>query len=100
MAREIDATQALIEELVRAVSEETGAKPSIAAIFVAPMVRHLQTQYGGREVYIPQPGRVYEVDSMRAMLEKTGYVVATCKHFRVSRRTLYRLLEQAETNVA
>lgn len=93
MAREIDATQALEDELVAAVSGETGMVASLARLFVRPVVKYLQAKHGGRRMYVPSPGRVYDIDAMRQQLEQTRDVDLVCRSHGVSRTTLYRLLD-------
>jgi hypothetical protein len=93
LAREVDATQVLRDELVQAVVRKTDVPPSYASLLVDSIVGHLQERYGGDRLYIPQAGRTYPVDEMRDYLASTRDVPATCRKFGVSRATLYRLLE-------
>ena len=96
MAREIDATQALEDELVAALAKDTGMLPSLAVMFVRPVVRYLQSKHAGRRMYVPSPGRTYDVEAMRQQLAETRDVDLVCKTHGVSRTTLYRLLDESE----
>lgn len=92
--RNVSPLQALEDEMVQAVVAETGLKESMARYMVAPIIRHLCSEYGGDRIYIPVR-RDYPVDEIRAAFERTRDVRAVCNEFGVSRRTLYRLLNTA-----
>jgi Mor family transcriptional regulator len=93
VTEDIDPARELLNELVRAVCEATGLRAVSAVRFVEPIVRHLQQNYGGEQLYIPSVGRTYPVDEMRQAVLSGVSMRALCRKYKVSRRTLYRLLD-------
>lgn len=93
-ARKLSPLQALEDEMLEAIARETGVKPEWARTFVAPIIRHLVSEYGGERLYIPKR-REYDVDEVLAFFHRVhGDVERTCREFSISRRTLYRLLPE------
>jgi hypothetical protein len=86
--------QLLEDELVEALVADTGLKPDWARKLIAPMMRHLVSEYGGERLYIPKR-REYEPEVVLAEFARTGNVEGTCAAFGISRRTLYRLLGES-----
>ncbi len=99
-AKALRSSDALTEELAAAIMRETGVKLTFALVFVVPIVRHLQTEYGGGKIYISKPGRTYRAADIRAEFARTRDVKATCKKFGISRRTLYRHLDIEDDGTA
>jgi DNA invertase Pin-like site-specific DNA recombinase len=56
------------------------------------VVRYLQQQYGGDELYIPQPHKPRNVDAILSAREKGRSIREICRAFSISRRTYYRLI--------
>jgi len=86
--------QELVSELAVALQEAKGIPYAVAADFAEPIVRHLQQQYGGDELYIPQPYmRVNAADLAAARAQRTP-LAEILRKFNISRRTYYRLLSR------
>lgn len=67
---------------------------------VSAVVAYLVEEYPAQDLYIPaslQPSS-YPVAAIRRDLESQVSVRSICKKFRLSRRTLYRLLDQEAAN--
>jgi hypothetical protein len=58
LARNVSPMQALEDELVHAVMIDTGLQTDMARFMVAPIIRHLRTEYGGDRLYIPKSQRI------------------------------------------
>jgi hypothetical protein len=80
--------------MVEAMVRDTGLKPEMARFMVRPILRHLCSEYGGEQLYIPTWRTEYPVDEIRAEFVATRDAVGTCRKFSISRRTLYRLLDE------
>jgi hypothetical protein len=90
--RKLTPMQALEDEMVEAVVTETGIKPDMARFIVAPIIRHLCSEYGGEQLYIPAIRKECPVEDVRAYFAESQDVDATCRRFSISRRTLYRII--------
>lgn len=86
--------QELVSELAVALQEAKGIPYAIAADYAEPIVRHLQQQYGGDELYIPQPYKRCDIRELAAAREKGTPLATILRKFNISRRTYYRLLSQ------
>lgn len=66
---------------------------------VDAVVSYLVEEYPAQDLYIPATlgERRYPVEAIRNFMGENS-VRATCAQFRVSRRTLYRLLDQEAAN--
>lgn len=91
----LNVAQALQDEIALALVEAKGISFDEAASFAEPVVRYLQQQYGGDELYIPQPYLVRDVRDVLAAKEDGVPVKEICKQFRMSRRTYYRVLSSS-----
>lgn len=90
----LNVAQALQDELAMALQEARGLAFDEASRYAEPIVRYLQQQYGGDELYIPQPYQIRDVDEIRAARDRGEPVRETCRRFAISRRTYYRILSQ------
>jgi Mor family transcriptional regulator len=90
---EFDPARELLDDFVRVVCEATGMRPINAIRIVEPIVRHLQQNHGGEQFYVPAIGRTYPLEEIRAAFASGASARALCRKYRVSRRTLYRLLD-------
>jgi len=86
--------QELVSELAAALQEAKGIPYETAAGYAEPIVRHLQQQYGGDELYIPQPYVRRDIRELAAEREKGTPLNVILRKFGISRRTYYRLLSQ------
>jgi Helix-turn-helix domain of resolvase len=92
MTRQFNVAEALQDELAVALQESLGLAFDEASRYAAPVVRHLQQQYGGGELYIPQPYIRRNVEEIVAA-RKAGVPIKTIlRDFGISRRTFYRLV--------
>lgn len=86
--------QELVDELAVALQEAKGISFEAATAYAEPIVRYLQQQHGGADLYIPQPyvrRNVGEIIEAKA----AGMTPKEIAHrFGISRRTYYRLLSQ------
>jgi|GEM_PF-5831042 len=89
----IEPAKALLDELTVALAEARGIPHEEALQYVAPIVRHLQQQYGGDEVYIPRPGRSHPVADIIAARRRGDDIRAICIRYSISRRTFYNLMQ-------
>lgn len=92
----LNVAQALQDELAMALCQAKGLSFDEATTFAEPIVRHLQQQYGGDELYIPQPYVRRNVQEVLAAKESGMTVKDICRQFRLSRRTYFRLLSQID----
>jgi Mor family transcriptional regulator len=92
---EINVAQALQDELAVALQESKGLSFAEATTYVEPVVRYLQQQYGGDQLYIPQPYMLRDVDAILAERENGTPIKLILRKHNISRRTYYRLLSQA-----
>ena len=92
MNEQINVAEALQDELAAALQESLGLAFDEASRYAAPVVRYLQQQYGGDELYIPQPYMRRNVDDIIAARKAGHPVKKILKDFAISRRTYYRLL--------
>lgn len=91
---EINVAQALQDELAVALQEAKGIPFADASSLAAPIVRYLQQQYGGDELYIPQPYMRRDVAEILAARDRGTPMAQILRDFNISRRTYYRLLSQ------
>lgn len=61
---------------------------------VDAVVTYLVEEYPSQDLYIPG-GVTYPVEEIRAAVRAGQSMRAICRKFRVSRRTVYRLLDEA-----
>jgi len=92
----LNVAQALQDELAMALQEAIHIPFDEATTYAAPIVRYLQQQYGGDELYIPQPYLVRDVQDVLRARDSGMSIKDICKHFRMSRRTYFRLLSSLE----
>lgn len=65
---------------------------------VGAVVSYLVEEYPAQDLYIPASLTVtYPITPIRSALASGESIRAVCRRFRVSRRTLYRLLDEPET---
>ena len=93
-ARRISPLQELEDEMVQAMVTDTGMKPEMCRFMIRPIIRHLCSEYGGGRVYIPK-NREYSAGEVVAAFNLSNNVEQVCQDFGISRRTLYRLLEES-----
>lgn len=91
MSKEIDRTEALRRELVSAIVQGTGLREIMALPIADSLLAHLQREYPGQALYIPAPGRQYQLDQIQAALERGDPPAKVCRDFGLGRRTLDRL---------
>lgn len=67
---------------------------------VAAVVDYLIEEYPAQDLYIPASLRndSYPVEDIKRAVDAKESVRAVCKRFQISRRTLYRLLDQEPAN--
>jgi Mor family transcriptional regulator len=95
LARNVSPMQALEDELVQAMMVDTGLQAAMARFMVAPIIRHLCSEYGGDRIYIPKAREIPAADIVAAF-NTSRDVQAVCTEFGISRATLYRLLGQSD----
>ena len=98
MKGRIQSGTALCSELITAVCLATGQTAEAVAIVVEPVVRHLQTNYGGDRVYIPKVGRVLDLSQVYADYLARIPEREICRRHSISRRTLSRIIDEAIEN--
>lgn len=91
MSREADRIEALRDDLVRAVVEATGMRETMAMPIANSLLTMLQDRYGGSKLYIPAPGRQYDLLQIQAALERGTSVSRVCTEHGISRSKLYEL---------
>jgi Mor family transcriptional regulator len=94
MSRQFNVAEALQDELAVALQESLGLAFDDASRYAAPVVRYLQQQYGGAELYIPQPYVRRNVDEIQAARDAGQPIQQILKDFAISRRTYYRLISE------
>lgn len=82
----------LVDELALALSQARGLSLDEALANVRPIVAHLQQQYGGDEMYIPRPGRVYPTAEIVEAFKRGEPVKRICARYGISRRTYFSLM--------
>jgi Mor family transcriptional regulator len=92
MTRQFNVAEALQDELAVALQESLGLAFDEARRYAVPVVRYLQQQYGGVELYIPQPYVRRNIDEIRAARDAGQPIKKILKDFAISRRTYYRIL--------
>ena len=91
MTRDIDRTEALRSELVRAIVEEAGVPESMAMPYANSVLAYLQRNYPGQKLYVPAAARHYDVLQIQAALERGTSISTVCRDHAVSRSMLYKL---------
>lgn len=86
--------QEMVAEFAVVLQEAKGLPLDAAAEYAEPIVRYLQQQHGGDELYIPQPYVRRDLGELSAEREKGTPVKDILRKFGISRRTYYRLLSQ------
>lgn len=86
--------QELVDELAMALQEAKGMSLDAATEYAEPIVRYLQQQHGGDELYIPQPYMQRNLAELAADREAGTPVRDIIRKYGISRRTYYRLLSQ------
>lgn len=87
--------QELVDELAVALKDAKGIPLDTATAYVEPIVRYLQQQYGGDELYIPQPYVRRDATEIIAARNGGMPLKQILHEFGISRRTFYRMLSQA-----
>lgn len=86
--------QELMIELSTVLQEACRMQRAEAQTYVEPIVRYLQQQYGGDELYIPQPYMQRNLADLAAERARGTPVREIIRKYGISRRTYYRLLSQ------
>lgn len=98
MSRNTHRVRARIEELAEelAIGAAIRLRTDSDAIrhIVDAVVAYLVEEYPSQDLYIPG-GVTYPVEEIRAAVRAGQSMRAICRKFRVSRRTVYRLLDEA-----
>lgn len=98
MSRNTHRVRARIEELAEelAIGAAIRLRTDSDAIrhIVDAVVAYLVDEYPSQDLYIPG-GVTYPVEEIRAAVRTGQSMRAICRKFRVSRRTVYRLLDEA-----
>lgn len=102
MSRNTPKRRARIDELVDELSvgaalrlrcDSDGIRKIVGAV-----VSYLVEEYPAQDLYIPASLTVsYPIALIRAALASGESIRSVCRRFRISRRTLYRLLDEPET---
>jgi len=87
--------QELVDELSVALCDAKGIPLDTAVAYAEPIVRYLQQQYGGDELYIPQPYIRRDAAQIVAARNAGMPLKQILREFGISRRTFYRILSQA-----
>lgn len=87
-----NAAETFRDELAFAMAQSSGEAYQRLLPYAEAVVRHLQQQYGGDELYIPLPYNVCDEQDVVAAKERGMSIAEICKTFRISRRTYYRRL--------
>lgn len=98
MKGRIQSGTALRSELITAACTATGQSAESVALVIEPVVRHLQENYGGDNLYIAKPGRMLDLPALYA--DYIGRVAEReiCRRHSISRRTLTRIIDEAIEN--
>lgn len=98
MSRNTHRVRARIEDLAEelAIGAAIRLRTDSDAIrhIVDAVVTYLVEEYPSQDLYIPG-GVTYPVEEIRAAVRAGQSMRAICRKFRVSRRTVYRLLDEA-----
>lgn len=98
VSRNTHRVRARIEELAEelAIGAAIRLRTDSDAIrhIVDAVVTYLVEEYPSQDLYIPG-GVTYPVEEIRAAVRAGQSMRAICRKFRVSRRTVYRLLDEA-----
>ena len=98
MSRNTPRVRARIEELAEelAIGAAIRLRTDSDAIrhIVDAVVAYLVDEYPSQDLYIPG-GVTYPVEEIREAVRAGQSMRAICRKFRVSRRTVYRLLDEA-----
>lgn len=98
MSRNTARTRARVEELadelaigaaIRLRTNSDSIRPIVEAV-----VAYLVEEYPSQDLYIPS-GVTYPVEKIRADLREGMSMRKLCHKYRVSRKTIYRLLDEA-----
>ena len=81
----------LLAELCAAMGEETGLRADLALPFAKGVLRYLQREYGGTNLYIPQRKRHVDRGPMAASLISGVPSREVAKQHGITTRQLYRL---------
>ena len=90
----INTARVFQDEIAVAIQEACGLTFEQASSYAEPVVRYLQQQYGGDELYIPQPYTIYEREDILAERNKGTPIKVICERYAISRRTYFRILGQ------
>lgn len=90
-SRDIDKTEALRSEIVRGIVDQLGVSEAIAMPFANSVLAHLQRQYAGERLYIPQPPRQYDLLQIEAHLKAGHSPHAVARAHQTTVRQLHRL---------
>lgn len=97
--QDADRTEALRSEFVRGIVEETGVTEAMALPFANSLLAYLQRTRPGDRLYIPQPGRQYDLLQIQADLQRMS-VNRVCRRHGISRATLHRLFPSGLSEAA
>lgn len=86
--------QELVDELSNALVQAKGIPLDTAITYVEPLVRYLQQQHGGDELYIPQPYIRRDAQEVVDARNNGMSIEKILRKYNISRRTYYRLLSQ------
>lgn len=86
---------AITQDYVRIVRDNTGATPEVALRAAAQMVRAFRQRFGGTELYVSSPPRYVEADVLADIRATPGQIPQVCSKHGIHKATLYRLLERA-----
>jgi Mor family transcriptional regulator len=83
-------------DIMTAIKDSIGLHDHIAVQLADDVMRKLQTNWGGREIYIPAPGTKERNEQIKADFYARGNdptrYVDVCRIYSISLRTLYRVL--------
>lgn len=95
MSRHTQKRKVLVDQLVDELSIGAAMRLKCDSDDIHSVVRavvdYLREEYPAQELYIPS-GTQYPVEALRADLAAGKSVRAICKHHRIDRRTLYRVI--------
>lgn len=91
----------LTEELAIGAAQRLGCASDDIHSVVSAVVSYLVEEYPAQDLYIPGGAtqeQQYPIKELRAAVAAGESIRSVCKRYRLGRRTLYRLLDDAAAN--
>lgn len=92
MIPDLDRTERLRREFVRALIEDSQVGEAMAVPLADGLVRYFQRNYPGAQLYIPKPVRLYDVPQIEADLRAGQPPKLVARKHGTTLRQLHRLI--------